>query len=51
MAEVAKLGERRLERVVRTRSSSVNVKELVRLRGIGSLIRLRQVEIGGDRWR
>jgi hypothetical protein len=27
------------------------VKKPVRLRGIGSLIRLRKVEIGGDRWR
>jgi len=27
------------------------VKRLVRLRGIGSLIRLRKVEIDGDRWR
>jgi hypothetical protein len=27
------------------------VKKLVGLRGIESLIRLRKVEIGGDRWR
>jgi len=32
-------------------SSSVKVKRLVGLRGVGSLIRLRKVEIGGDRWR